>query len=60
MWLPIYGKSIEEKKSFQVVLYDNEVWVVQGTLPKRYELGGVAYIEINKKDGRILKITHGK
>ena len=61
VWVPIYGKEhIEEEKPFQAVLTNNEVWVVQGSLPKGHTLGGTAYIEINKLDGRILRVTHGK
>jgi hypothetical protein len=61
VWTPIYGKEhIEEEKPFHAVLTNNEVWVVQGSLPKGYTVGGTAYIEINKRDGRILKVIHGK
>ncbi|MFD2718989.1 YbbC/YhhH family protein [Hymenobacter monticola] len=61
VWAPIYGQEhIEEEKPFRAVLTNNEVWVVQGSLPKQYALGGTAYIEINKRDGRILKVIHGK
>ncbi|WP_210521509.1 YbbC/YhhH family protein [Hymenobacter terricola] len=61
VWVPIYGKEhIEEKKPFRAVLVNNEIWVVEGSLPKRYDVGGTAYIEINKRDGRILEVTHGK
>ena len=61
VWVPIYGKKhIGEEKPFRAVLTNNEVWVVQGSLPKGYTLGGTAYIEINKSDGRILKVIHGK
>jgi hypothetical protein len=61
VWAPIYGKEhIEEEKPFHAVLTNNEVWVVQGSLPKGYTFGGTAYIEINKRDGRILRVIHGK
>lgn len=61
VWIPIYGKEhIEAEKPFQAVLTNNEVWVVQGSLPKRHTLGGTAYIEISKLDGRIVRVTHGK
>ena len=30
------------------------------TLPKRYKKGGVALAEISKRDGRILRVAHGK
>ncbi len=35
------------------------VWVVEGTLSAGYD-GGVAHIEIRKKDCMILKVIHGK
>ena len=60
IWLPIYGVKIENNKPFIAQLInDNSTWVVEGTLEKG-RLGGVPYIEINKKDCRILKVTHGK
>lgn len=59
IWLPIYGESIYKKKPFNAVLIDNKVWRVQGSLNPE-QLGGVPYIEINKKDCRIIKVTHGK
>lgn len=61
VWAPIYGREhIEKEKPFHTVLTNNEIWIVQGSLPKGYTLGGTAYIEISRRDGRILKVTHGK
>lgn len=59
IWLPIYGKSIYEKKPFKAILINNEIWKVQGTYNFE-KLGGVPYIEIRKKDCKIIKVTHGK
>jgi NTF2 fold immunity protein len=59
IWLPIYGKGIYDSKPFTAVLKGDSVWVVEGTLPKR-TLGGTPYIEIQKSDCKILKVTHGK
>ena len=60
IWLPIYGDKVENLKPYKAFLSnDNKIWIVEGTLPKG-RLGGVPYIEINKKDCRILKVTHGK
>ena len=59
VWLNIYGYNIEDEKPFKVRLKDGNVWVVEGTLDKN-KLGGVAYIEIQKSDGKILKVIHGK
>ena len=58
VWLPIYGNIIYSKKPFKAVLKKG-VWIVEGTLPRNYQ-GGVPYIEIQKKDGKILKVIHGK
>lgn len=60
IWIPIYGEKIIKFKPYKAYLVDDDtIWVVQGVLPKG-RLGGVPYIEINKKDCRILKVTHGK
>jgi hypothetical protein len=58
VWLQIYGEKIYEEKPFNTTLKDGKVWIVRGSL--NAELGGVAYIEIQKSNGRILKVTHGK
>lgn len=58
IWLPIYGENIYQQKPFIATL-DNGIWVVEGSLPEGMK-GGVAYIEIQKKDCKILKVTHGK
>lgn len=68
-WLPIYGEGINKNKPFKARLENNKIWIVEGTLPGANEVsgrsisvtvGGVPYIEIQKSDGKILKVTHGK
>jgi hypothetical protein len=60
VWEPIYGaQAIAEEKPYNATL-DEGVWTVEGTLPKRYKKGGVALAEISKRDGRILRVAHGK
>lgn len=59
IWLPIYGEKVLSFKPYKAVLKDNTVWIVEGTLPKGMK-GGTPYIEINKEDCRIIKVTHGK
>ncbi len=57
--VPIYGKdTIARQKPFETVLED-ETWTVTGTM-KPNRKGGVAFIQISKSDGRILKVSHGK
>jgi hypothetical protein len=59
VWEPIYGKqNIERQKPFRATLA-NGVWHVQGSLPQGW-LGGVALAEISRKDGRVLRVSHGK
>jgi hypothetical protein len=56
IWLPIYGKEIYSKKPFKVTLQNDSIWIVEGTLNRGK--GGVPYIEIQKKDCKILKVIH--
>lgn len=61
VWLPIYGKMIYRKKPFVAKLINNNVWQIKGTLKTQYRsLGGVPYIEIQRCDSKVLKVTHGK
>jgi hypothetical protein len=56
----VYGeKTIAEEKPLNVTLKNN-VWIVEGTLAKKWMLGGVAAIEIAKDDGCVIRISHGK
>ena len=59
VWIPIYGEhQIQSEKPF-VASLKNGVWTVEGSLPKGWD-GGVAIAEISKRDGRILRVSHGK
>lgn len=58
VWLPIYGEKVNDEKPFHAVLQNDSVWIVEGTLHN--ELGGVARAEIQKRDGKILRVIHGK
>ncbi len=59
IWLPLYGKSICKKKPFRAELLGDSLWVVAGSLSPN-TLGGVPYIEIQKRDGKVLGIGHAK
>ena len=59
VWTPIYGNKITKNKPYKIKL-KNGVWFVEGSLPANFTLGGVPYIEIQKIDGKILKVRHGK
>jgi len=57
--VPIYGsENINKQKPFKVKLKNN-IWYVSGVLSPDF-VGGVATVEISKKDARILKVSHGK
>ena len=59
VWIPIYGEQqIQSEKPF-VASLKNGVWTVAGSLPEGWD-GGVAIAEISKRDGRILRVSHGK
>jgi hypothetical protein len=54
----IYGREhIEKEKPFFINL-ENDIWIIEGTSYTRK--GGVAYMEMRKNNGEILKVCHGK
>jgi hypothetical protein len=59
VWIPIYGNKVLEQKPYRSSLVGDSVWIVEGTLKAGF-VGGTAYVEISKKDCKILKVTHGK
>ena len=59
VWGPIYGaEHIAKQKPYHAKLIDG-VWWVSGSLKPGW-LGGVAEARIQKVDGRVLGVTHGK
>jgi len=56
----IYGSENANRfKPYTAKLVNNKIWIVTGYLPQNM-LGGVPYMEIQKVDGKVLKIAHGK
>jgi hypothetical protein len=54
-----YGrKQINSERPLTVTL-SGDVWIVHGSLPLGWD-GGVAEVKIDKRDGRILSVIHGK
>ncbi|QEH34923.1 hypothetical protein OJF2_34680 [Aquisphaera giovannonii] len=59
VWEPIYGaEKIAAEEPYRATLADG-VWTVEGSLPEGSK-GGVALARISRKDGRILRVIHGK
>ncbi|WP_321439067.1 YbbC/YhhH family protein [uncultured Bacteroides sp.] len=54
----IYGQKVYASRPYCIELR-NGVWIIEGTLPKGCQ-GGVPYVEIQKKDGKVLKVIYGK
>ncbi|WP_018604817.1 NTF2 fold immunity protein [Uliginosibacterium gangwonense] len=55
----IYGKeNIERQKPYKVTLLEG-VWTIEGCLPQSHA-GGTFFIQIDKKDGAIRRVMHGK
>jgi hypothetical protein len=58
-WIPIYGQqAIVDEKPF-VAKLSKDVWHVHGSLPQNWD-GGVAEAWISQKNGRVIKVAHGK
>lgn len=60
VWRPMYGDVIDDSMPFKAKLQGDSLWIVDGTLPEEYVLGGTPYPEIMKADGRIVCVTHFK
>lgn len=57
--IPIYGEDkILAERPFTAKL-SGHVWIVTGNLPPEAD-GGVAEVRIDKRDGKILRVSHGK
>ncbi len=55
----IYGKkNIIKQRPYECYLIDG-YWDISGTLPQN-RVGGVFEIIINSKDGKVIKLIHGK
>lgn len=52
-------QNIVENHPLKAAIINDSVWKVTGTLPPNF-FGGVPEIHLAKKDGKVLKITHGK
>jgi NTF2 fold immunity protein len=60
VWIPIYGaQQIAKEKPFKATL-KVDVWTVTGKDLPAGTVGGVAEAEVSKRDGRILRVTHGQ
>lgn len=56
---PIYGKDNIIKQRPYDVNFTDGYYIIIGTFPKP-QIGGTFIIIINSKDGKVIKLTHGK
>jgi NTF2 fold immunity protein len=58
-----YGDEIINRElPLRATLRSDNVWIIRGTWPYSYSSdarGGVATVEITKKDGQIIRMSHG-
>ena len=56
----IYGKTeISDQKPYRVTK-NGDQWIVRGTMPKKYDFGGVFEVRISSMDGRIVRVIHSE
>lgn len=56
--MPIFGTElVTGERPFHGHLEGN-IWIIEGTL--HTELGGVAMVKIQRSDGRVVSVVHGK
>jgi hypothetical protein len=59
--VPIYGRKIIDDQRPLVATYSKGVWTVEGTFHGLgLRLGGVMLMQIQAKDCKVLRITHGE
>ena len=55
-----YGRNqIRGQFPLQITLYDDSIWFIEGT-KNNLNRGGVVHASINKKDGKIILVSHGE
>lgn len=55
-----FGKEkIEEEQPYQIGKVDG-YWIIKGTMPSKYILGGSFEMVINSKNGEVVGVSHGK
>jgi hypothetical protein len=65
VWTPIYGeRQLRSERPFRAQLQGN-TWRVEGTLPQPKEpgwvaVGGTAEASIDRRTGKILRVSHGE
>jgi hypothetical protein len=56
----LYGKEILSQKPFKAhLIEDSTIWVVEGTLEAGFK-GGVVKMLIQKRDCKVISLSHGK
>ena len=56
---PIYGQEQIRRELPLVASLSDSTWTVHGSLPGG-RAGGVASIQLSKRDARVIRVSHGK
>ncbi len=56
---PIYGQEQIRKELPLVATLADSTWTVHGSLPAG-TVGGVASIQLSKRDARVIRVSHGR
>jgi len=59
VFIPVYGAGQIAKEEPFTARLEGGAWIVKGTLRAGF-VGGVAVVKIDRRDGRILYMMHGK
>lgn len=60
-WEPVYRKKrMKSSKPIFATISNDSIWLVKGTLPKKYRKGGTPYIEMNAYTGEVYTMSFGK
>ena len=55
---PVYGLALVERERPFVARLDRGVWFVEGSPSAADQFGGVAHVEIAKRDAAVRRMTH--
>ncbi len=55
-----YGKEEIISEKPYIISFKNGIWIMDGTLPSPFTIGGTFHIEIKAKDGKVVKLVHYK
>lgn len=56
----VYGEAQIVKQKPYKIYHPKNYWILTGTLPEKAMFGGVFYIAIDDRNGKVVRLLHGK